>query len=258
MPPTATICLTPAARFTDIFSALFIKEKNKLHLIGVSSLSLLAAGLANAHVSVTSGTAYAGSYYQVDLAVPHGCDGADTESIEVEIPASLSGVRPVFAFTGDSSAVSIEKDGSGAVTKLTYTRSNDAGEDSNAYSISFRGKLADVPFTTLYFPTTQTCFGGAVSAWVGTGGHDHHGSSAESSELPAPSMMVYPTRHPGWNEYTAQDHLHDMSIFNDAEIVWKGSAAYSPNTATMEMIEADENSSVLEQIHPDESFWVKY
>lgn len=228
--------------------------------IGAAMALAVSAGWANAHVSVTSGMATAGHYYQVDLAIPHGCDGADTERLVVQIPAALSGVRPVVAMDGDDSGISVEIDSSsGEVATLTYLRSQTRADDDMAYTVSFRGKLADVPFTTLHFPTTQHCVGGLVSAWVGTGGHHHHGGDAgDSDALPAPALFVYPQRHAGWNQYTAPDHLHDMSIFGDAEIVWKGNAAYSPNPAIMQLIEADEDSAVLSEIHPEETIWVKY
>ncbi|CAA0090362.1 Uncharacterised protein [Zhongshania aliphaticivorans] len=219
----------------------------------------LATGVAQGHVSVISDTAYAESYYEVTLAIPHGCDGADTESVEVVIPDAMTSVTPFLDFTEANIPVVIEKDeASGAVTKLTFERSETADSDSTTYTVSFRGKLGDVPFTTQFFPTTQYCVGGGVSAWVGASTSHDHGSTTESTELPAPSLFVYPARHNGWNQYTAPDHLHDMSIFDDAEIVWKGTAGYSANPVAMELIEGDEDSSVLSEIHTDESFWVKY
>lgn len=225
----------------------------------ISAAIMLTSGLAEAHVSVASGTAFANSSYRVDLSVPHGCDGADTERVEVEIPATLTSVRPILDFSEENSPITIERnETTGEVTKLIFERSQTVESDENAYIVSFRGRLADVPFTTQHFPTTQYCVGGGVAAWVGAGSHDHHGGDSESDELPAPALFVYPARQPGWNQYTAPDHLHDMGIFKDAEIVWKGSAGYSPNPVTMDLIEADEDSSTLSEIHPDESFWVKY
>jgi uncharacterized protein YcnI len=226
---------------------------------GVIGAAALFASVAQAHVSVVSSTAYANNYYQVVLSIPHGCDGADTERVEVEIPDTMVSVKPIIDFSSANVPVGIEtQQTSGEVSKLIFTREQTAGTDNTIYTVSFRGKLADVPFTTQYFPTTQYCVGGGIAAWTGTSsGHDH-GSSTESTELPSPSVFVYPARHTGWNQYTAPDHLHDMTIFSDAEIIWKGSAGYSPNPTTMDLIEADEDSSTLSEIHTDESFWVKY
>lgn len=225
----------------------------------IAGALLLAASTTQAHVTVASGTAYAGSYYQVVLSIPHGCDGADTERVEVVIPETMASVKPMLDFSEANLPVTLETDEvSGAVNKLIFDRENTAQTDNTIYTVSFRGKWTDVPFTTQYFPTTQYCVGGGTAAWVGaSSGHDHD-SSAESSELPAPSIFVYPARQKGWNHYTAPDHLHDMSIFADADIVWKGNAGYSENSITMELIESDYSSSVLSEIHPDESFWVKY
>ncbi|CAA0115651.1 YcnI family protein [Zhongshania aliphaticivorans] len=231
-------------------------SKVKYGLIGTAALFTSAT---QAHVSVVSSTAYANSYYQVILSIPHGCDGADTERVEVEIPSTMVSVKPLIDFNSANIPVGIEAEQvNGEVSKLIFNRDNAAETDNTIYTVSFRGKLSDAPFTTQYFPTTQYCVGGGVAAWTGTNGGHNHDSSAESTELPAPSVFVYPTRHLGWNQYTAPDHLHDMGIFKDAEIVWKGGAGYSANPVTMELIEADEDSSSLSEIHPDESFWVKY
>ena len=122
----------------------------------------------------------------------------------------------------------------------------------------------------MYLPTTQFCKntnGDEISAaWTATNAtHGSHKVSAaaetttaEINANPAPSFLAYPARIKGWNKYIAPDHLHDMSIFNDAEIVWKGDAAYSANPNTVELINADTAATPLSEIHPEEVFWVKY
>lgn len=236
----------------------------------LTTASMLSVAVAQAHVSVVSDTAYANGYYAATLAVPHGCDGMDTIGVEVEVPANF-GTPRVFESALGKGSVAIEGETGNYI--LTWTKAEGTeqyAEDDHAYEVSFRTRLPDTPFTTVYFPTRQFCESpvGATgqSDWVGTGGHghDHGGGGGESEELPAPSMMIYPARYPGWNTYEVTEHLHDMSIFNDAEIVWWNDAAYSSNPLTLELIEEDANTSVLEQIHPaDEGqdptiIWVKY
>ncbi|MCG8538290.1 MAG: DUF1775 domain-containing protein [Pseudomonadales bacterium] len=228
--------------------------------LGITFLGAAFSQSALAHVSVTSPKAFSNAYYQVDMAVPHGCSGADTYRIEVSIPESLTGVRAVL---GELGYAELETNPStGQVNKLIWEKpdSDLLDSDSHAYNISFRTKLPDVAFTALHFPTVQYCIDSegveSSSEWIGTGGHGHHGGS--SDELPAPALFIYPPRSSGWNQYIAPDHLHDMSIFKDAEIVWKGSAAYSPNPHTQSLIENDAEASVLDAIHPGEEFWVKY
>ena len=56
-------------------------------------LSAILFALANAHVTMNPPVAPAG-YSQSNLRVPHGCNGSDTSSIQVSIPAGLSSVKP--------------------------------------------------------------------------------------------------------------------------------------------------------------------
>lgn len=217
----------------------------------------LIALQANAHVSVTN-KLYSNSYSQIEMTIPHGCDGFDTVKLEVTLPSGLPGVRPLDSEFG---LATTEVDEEGNVTKITWKAKKTLYEsDSHAYSIAFRTKTPDAVFSTLYFPTVQTCLSPEgdelTSEWVGiNSGHDHE---AESEVLPAPYAVLYPKVAPGWHQFTATDHLHDMGIFNDAEIVWKGDEAYSANAHTMTMIEDDATATVLSEIHPAETFWVKY
>ncbi|ARU58493.1 MAG: YcnI family protein [Pseudomonadales bacterium] len=220
----------------------------------------LFSGAAHAHVSVSSDTAFSASRYEIKLTVPHGCEDSDTYRVEVQIPASLSSVRPMDSLFGK--AEPIMNDAGDAIEKIVWNKSaaDVLVEDSHYYEFAIRAKLPEAEFVTLYLPTIQYCrdkSGNELqSEWVGMGSHDDHGASGD--EAPAPSFMIFPKRFPGWNKYTAADHLHDMSIFSDAEIVWSGSSAYSPNPTTLEMIQGDADSVVLEQLHPGMEFWVKY
>ena len=228
-----------------------------------SSITLILAGIAPnltfGHVSITCEVAYAGSHYETEFTVPHGCNGSDTQQVELSIPSGITGIRPLDSTFGPAT---IESNAEGNITKLIWTKSEGDlhSSDSHAYNFSFRSKLPDTPFTTYYFPTIQSCKtqeGQELEAeWVGTG--DHHHSSIDSSVLPAPKIMIFPKRFPGWNKYTVNQHVHDLTVFSDAEIVWMGGSAYSANPETMALIEADANVNILVEIHPDSIIWVKY
>ncbi len=249
------------------------KIKNTLALTGLA----LFSNQAFAHVGVANTPLMSGKTQEIVLSVPHGCSETvngssvayDTLRVEVDIPTTLTGLRPLDNVFGNASIV---KDDNGAIIKVIWAKdsSNNKGADSHHYNFSLRAKIAAPAFTTVYLPTTQYCMNAngdeITAAWTAT--NSAHGShkvsaadattSAQVTANPAPSFLAYPARVKGWNKYTAPDHLHDMSIFNDAEIVWKGEAAYSANPHTVELIKADSSATELSEIHPDEIFWVKY
>lgn len=222
-------------------------------------LASIVPNLTFAHVNITSETAYAGSHYETEFAIPHGCEGSDTLQVELSLPANFTGIRAIDSTFGPAT---LEKDSDGNILKIVWMKSeNDLhASDSHAYNFAFRSTLPDTPFVTYYFPTIQTCKTQdgveLKNEWVGTGGHDH--SNTDSNTLPAPSMMVYPKRFPGWNKYAVDQHVHDLTVFADAEIVWMGDSAYSANPETMALIEADDSVSTLVEIHPGSEIWVKY
>ncbi|MGB3621085.1 MAG: DUF1775 domain-containing protein, partial [Ketobacter sp.] len=221
----------------------------------------ILSGSALSHVGVASGPAFAGDRTIVDLSVPHGCDGMDTLRVEVDIPEQFTSVQPIDNVFGPAT---FETNSEGGISKIIWTKpvENALAADDHYYKLSFRATLPDAPFTVAALPTTQYCQtpdgNETFVSWdelPAEGGHDHHAAGSH----PAPTLMIFPQRFPGWNQYVAPDHLHDMSIFDDAEIVWKNDVeAYSANPVTLQMIESDADVSVLGQIHPGETFWVKY
>jgi hypothetical protein len=75
---------------------------------------------------------------------------------------------------------------------------------------------------------------------------------------PAPTLTILPARSPGWNKYEAPAAISDLSIFDDAEIVWVGDAAYSSNAAYQELIETEDGVTALTEIEAGAEIWVKY
>ncbi|ATB29565.1 YcnI family protein [Melittangium boletus] len=233
--------------------------------VQASSLSAVAVFLlshvAEAHIGLSTGTpAIAATTQELSFAVGHGCEGLDTFRIEVRIPEGVGGVRPISSAFGKAV---VSKDANGRVTAVTWTKADAdvLAEDSQFYKFTLRAALPNVPFTTLYFPTVQSCrkADGTVvtQEWVGTGS-DHGGHLAEDTALPAPALFVLPARTPGWNKYTVTQHVHDLSVFHDAQIVWSGNAAYSPSAPISDLIAKEPNTQVLREIHPDTDIWVRY
>lgn len=228
----------------------------------VSSLVLVAvlthaAGSARAHVALASGPAAAGKSQKITFSVGHGCDGADTVGIRIEIPAGISGVR---ALAGDLGKPSIEGTPA-AVTAVSWRKpaSENQDADFSFYEVTIRARVADVPFTKIYFRVHQTCRTAAgvetVVDWTALPG----GVGNE-----APALIVVPARQPGWNSYTlgatAAVPAADLpTYFGDALIVWRGNAAYSANPATAAMITGTAGVTALAgDLAAGEQIWVKY
>lgn len=218
----------------------------KITVSAIASVAILfgAAQQLHAHASFVKENAYAGSRYVATANIPHGCSDLnsntfDTIMIEVSIPGEFTSVRPMDSTFG---AATLEKDGEGNVTKITWTKSSEAlDEDSHFYQVSFRGRLPDTPLHTLGFEITQICAGDTSRTWDGDN---------------TPSINILPSRSPGWNKYTAQSDISEdtiASFFSDAEIVWSNDSAYSSNPVISDLIE-----SPLTIIPAGEDYWVKY
>ncbi|SJM59741.1 Conserved membrane protein in copper uptake, YcnI [Frigoribacterium sp. JB110] len=138
----------------------------------------------------------AGSYSILTFSVPHGCDGAATTEVAIQIPEGINAVTPTR-----NSLYTVEKvmedldtpitDSHGnevteRVAQVVYTAATplpDGQRDAFELSLQIPEDAAD---TALYFPTVQTCEQGET-AWVqipeeGQDGHD--------LDAPAPSVDV--------------------------------------------------------------------
>jgi periplasmic copper chaperone A len=216
----------------------------------------LVSSTAQAHISITSGPAFAGISQEVAFGVGHGCAGADTYRVQVEIPAGVTSVRPE---TSDFGQVDIETDAAGVVVAVTWTKPRPSvlEADTQYYKLLVRLKAPDQPFSTLYLPAHQTCRAPdgteTVVDWVGI---DEPG---DSTVEPAPALNVLPVRFPGWNKFIVGSAMNDLKgFFSDAQIVWVGHKAFSVNPSMSELIGATEGVSALTSLAAGDEIWVKY
>jgi periplasmic copper chaperone A len=214
---------------------------------------------ARAHISVASGPAFANVTQEISFGVGHGCTGADTYRVRVVIPAGVTSVRPLRS---DFGKAGVEKDAAGAITAVVWQKADADALDSDLayYKLTVRMKAPDQPFTSLYFRADQTCRAtdGTLTTveWkalptdpVGDGG----------AEEPAAELKLVPARKPGWNKYTVAAAMTDLgAFFPDALIVWKGSAAFSANPATLELIAATPGVTALGSLAANDEIWVRY
>lgn len=215
---------------------------------------------AQAHISVISGPGYANTTQEITFGVGHGCSGSDTYSVKIDIPAGVTSVR---AETNGFGKVSVQRDASMNVTSVTWQKADAdvLSSDDNYYKLTLRIKVPNTPFSTAYFAAHQTCKTGEgtvlpVVDWVATA--QTSAEDAGTSE-PAPALVIVPAHQPGWNKFTVAAAVPDLSaLFADAQIVWKGSAAYSANAATADQIKATAGVSVLGALSAGDEIWVKY
>lgn len=211
---------------------------------------LLSSTTAFAHVSVTKvGTA--GTNQLITFAVGHGCEGLDTVKIEVKIPEEVASLRAMPSAWGNPV---FNRNDEQTITSVVWSKTESLPGDDMYYQFALRVAVPNAPFTTVLFPTTQTCLDAegeeVVVEWA----------AAEETEgvEPAPAMLVVPARVPGWNKYTVADEITDLAYFADAQIVWSGDAAYSANPATAELIENEDGVTELTEIAAGAEIWVKY
>lgn len=220
-------------------------------LVSLAATALPAA--AAAHVDVGSGPGFAGKSQVITFAVGHGCEGADTSSVRIELPPEVSSVRAVPSEFG---AVAVERDASDRVVAVTWTKPDAEllPQDEAYYTLALRIGVPNAPFSTIYFPTRQICKradGTTLSTdWIARPGEEGE---------PAPGLRIVPARVPGWNRMTVPSAIDSLeSFFADAQIVWRGEAAFSSNEHTAAQIAATPGVSALSSLAAGDEIWVKY
>ena len=162
----------------------------------VTGLAVLALGLvahtgtASAHVTPVESSAPAGGYTTVELQIPHGCEGAATEKVEVQLNDEISSVKaqavPGWNVTYEREALEdpIELHGKEVldyVSVVTWTAVDAPLPDDQYLRFGISMKMPDAAGTTQLFPVVQHCVGGAASSWI---------DADPEAEHPAPSVEL--------------------------------------------------------------------
>lgn len=127
--------------------------------LALTALALVAVPtLAAAHVVVAPTATTSGARVQAAFRVGHGCEGADTTALRIEIPAGVEEARP-RAIPGYKLA--IEKAPDGRIKAITWTgRLPDSQFD--VFEIFLKAPDATGDLT---FPVVQTC-GKKTANWT--------------------------------------------------------------------------------------------
>ena len=134
-----------------------------LRSILLVTLLVGASGAAQAHVTFGPGQAPSGGYYIGALRVTHGCAGAATIALRVEIPPGVTTAKPQ---PKSGWTLSEERE---PLAQPIRSESGTLAHD-RLKSVTWRGRLPDDQFETfglmlkapaapgpLYFPAVQTC-----------------------------------------------------------------------------------------------------
>ena len=154
--------------------------------------SLMLATPALAHITLAETDAQAGRSFRGILVVGHGCDGAATTAVRVQMPEGFYNVKPMpkagweLTTTIGPYDQPFENHGTQlteGVREITWSGGTllDAQFDEFHFRGSFGGDLEAGP---VYFPVLQQC-GDKEDAWIDTSGD-------EDAEFPAPAANVQP------------------------------------------------------------------
>jgi uncharacterized protein YcnI len=157
-----------------------------------AGIAVAVSGPALAHVTLEVKEAAIGSTYKAVLRVPHGCAGAATTGLRVQIPEGFIAVKPMpkpgwtLEIKTGPYAKPYENEGttlSEGVTEIDWSGGNlpDAWYDEFVFRGTFAGGLEAGKF---FFPVIQEC-GDAVTRWIDTSG---------TSDEPAPSVTLTPAK----------------------------------------------------------------
>lgn len=169
--------------------------KTKLAALGAAALLIAAPVTALAHVTLEASQATAGSTYKAVLRVPHGCAGAATLKVRVQIPEGFIAVKPMpkAGWTLDLTKGKYESsyDLHGAKVTEGVKELSWSGNLPDDYyeEFVFRGTLtsAFAAGTTVYFPVVQECDGDKVERWIEI---PADGKTSDDYESPAPGVKI--------------------------------------------------------------------
>lgn len=164
----------------------------------------VGAAQVSAHASIPTDDLVAGGYGQLSIRIPHGCDGAATNIVEVQIPDGFSSIKPQAKAGWEVEvemvdlAEPIENHGNiitDRVGVIRWTGGNLADNQYDEFGITV--KAPDAPGTSAGFPTIQYCGDDASVAWIG-------------EDTPTIDIVAGPTGHGAEDSHGTEDD-HSMT-----------------------------------------------
>jgi uncharacterized protein YcnI len=159
----------------------------------VASLPLLAIALpVTAHVTIPEGQVPGGGEGAViHLRVPHGCEGAATDTVEVQIPEGVIGVTPeaVPGWTVEAETVTTDPYqlyGATLTERTSVVRWTGGPLEDHQYLDFGISAIFPEDAGELTFPVVQHC-GDSEEAWIQL---PEEGQTEDDLERPAPTVTV--------------------------------------------------------------------
>ncbi len=144
-----------------------------------STLVILGAAGASAHIDITPTTTEAGAYSVLSFAVGHGCDGSPTTSVAIDIPEEVVTVTPT-AHPGWEISTTTADD---HIDQVIFTADQPL-EDGIRDTFELALPLPETAGEDVVFPVLQTCEEGET-AWTETATEGE-----DEPAHPAPSVTL--------------------------------------------------------------------
>lgn len=132
-------------------------------------------GLSEAHVDISPPEAGPGMSFMLTFGLGHGCEGAPTIGLRIQVPTGIVSVQPVVkpgwqieTVTGPYDAPQLVR-GVEVTEGVVEVRWRGGALPNELYDqFLIRARIADgvEPGTMLWFPVIQDCPGGAASRWI--------------------------------------------------------------------------------------------
>ena len=152
--------------------------------------TLTVAFPATAHITVPETEVVAGGTAEFHLRVPHGCDGASTDTLEVQLPDGVVGAQPAYipGWTVEIETVEsepYERFGETLTERVGVIRWSGGDLPDLAYlDFGIRAEFLAEPGTVVALPVVQRC-GDAEVAWI-----EPTVEGEPEPEHPAPTVTI--------------------------------------------------------------------
>ena len=166
-------------------------------LTGAAILSTLAVP-ASAHVDIIDGSAVPGGGHgtQITFRIPHGCDGVATDSIVIQVPEGVTGVKPRWMAgwtieteprTEDTASLAPDASAAPAEPEVGVVMwSGGPLPDGQYLDLQLLAVFPETPGAVLYFPVVQRC-AASETAWIEI---PAEGQGEDDLEYPAPAVTI--------------------------------------------------------------------